>query len=755
MKTLRLRKMKLAVIPAFTLIAGSLSAENVLPNPGFREGATPSDFDAAPTATTGWTGGIRTAGGNKTFCIPALEAGTYGIALHKEYPSTAATFCAPFGGEYKLSYSIVSRQCRAGDVDQSLGMQVRAVIDGVLETPWETPVSNNEFSGREAALKLTAGEHTISFVGELRSGFVDASTTIINACLELQTKDDPNLVPNCSFEGGLAPWTGGRHWKADWTKATAAHGKSCLCLDQTDGNSIVKAVVPVDGRYLLSFKCARGDTSAATVRVSVDDVEKLIAQPASQTYWQSKQVVLDLEGGERTIKFSIDGSAPVLVDLVSLLPYQNLIANPSFEEGKSTDNFDAASDATTGWTGGIRTVGGSGKAFCGISMADGKYGVALHKDYATLTSSDFSVPQFGKYTLSFSYTARPGSTSVRVDGMEATAQIVKKGETDGVVVAAVIPTSASAWATSEGAVELEPGEYFIKFHGRLLEGVADASVIIDKVGLATVPFGVFERAEGLLAPLAEQVAASSKGCFVVGGETVNLTARRFFEDVNVYAATGYVVRVGADVTSGEGATCSVTPGMDPVFVTWQYAQVVSAKVKNIVKNGSFEDCVVPSSNGYGVNGTSVCSVADWTSGIITRTGTAMCGVEKMYDGTWGLALHNSAAPNVSTKVSVPVGGKYVLSLACTGRSDEKMEKWCRLRVSVYIDNSATAVGSFLPTSPTAWDEFTATINLSKGEHTLHFVGELIDGDTTKESTTTIDGVVLYAPPQKGLFIVVK
>ena len=747
MKTLRLIKMKLAVIAAFILVAGSLSAENILPNPGFREGTPPSDFDATPTATTGWTGGIRTAGGNKTFCIPVLEAGTYGIALHKDYPSTTATFSAPFGGEYKLSYSIVSRKNNVAGKDQLGGMQVRAVIDGMLETPWETPVSINEFSGCDATLKLTPGEHTIAFGGELLPGFEDASTTIINACLELQTKNDPNLVPNCSFEGVLTPWVGGQCWKAEGSKAGAAHGKYSLCLDGTTAEASVNVAVPVAGRYLLSFKCARGDASAATVRVSVDDVEKLIAQPASQTYWQSKQVVLDLEGGERTIKFSIDGSAPVLVDLVSLLPYQNLIANPSFEEGKFTDNYDAASDATTWWTGGIRTVGGNGKAFCNIPMADGTYGVALHKDYSTLTSSDFSVSQFGKYSLSFSYTARHGVT---VAGMEATAQIVKKGEADGVVVARVIPVSASAWATSENAVELEPGEYFIKFHGRLLEGVNDASVIIDKVGLAAVPFGVFESAEGLSDSLAEQVSASSKGCFVVGGETVNLTARRFFEDANVYAATGYVVRVGADVTSGEGATCSVVPGMDPVFVTWQYAQVVSAKVKNIVKNGSFEDSVVPGT-GFGVNG-DTGSVTDWTGGVILHTGNTMCGVEKMYDGTCGLALHSSAAREVTTKVSVPVGGKYVLSLACTGRSDDAAANRCRLRVSVYVDDSATAVGSFLPTSPCAWDEFSVTTYLPKGEHTLRFVGELIGSAT--ESTTTIDGVVLYAPPQKGLLIVV-
>lgn len=767
MKMSRKTTKKLAVGVAFVLVASSLLAHNVVPNPSFElETDVPDgNFVVNEGNTASWTGGILTAGDKKTFCEATILHGRYAMALHKDYPEISASFTVAVGGTYDLSFRHVSR--RGNDASQRCGMTVKVKFDNdqtVVATA--CPTSWVQWTECRTTVSLAAGTHTIRLVGELNAGITDSSTIVDMISLDLLGR---NIVPNHSFENGTIAKKEGSFNDPDapvthdWEGGYIGAGSDYFCaIDMVDGeyglvllrgNASSSCTIEADktGKYSLSFKCIKspnGGSKAVPVAAYFDDMAEacVVGTPSSKNAWAEVHSTVNLTQGSHTLRLvanTMADGAPTVIDFVSLVLMEsdeNFAPNPSFESGASCSDFaanDKAPYAVSEWKGGIVTAGGSGKTFCAATMADGTYGMALHKSYPE-TSASFHLDEGGRYTVRFQGICRKAYKDVCEGGMDVS---LKFDSADRAVLVAT-PSSSSEWEWYQANVELAAGDHTMRFAGSLKEGVLDASAVIDNIVLSRdYSFGVSEKGEGLPDEL-QQVACRARED-VDENDVITLKGRRFFaSDGTVFVATGAVASVDGVLRDFPGESIALMLGVT-TSVTWRYAE----GQKNLIPNCGFENGTSVGSNGFKVNGEHLAT-ENWVGGIVTRGHTAFCSVD-MYENAYGMALHREY-PSASIAFATTSWGKYDFSFAYIARDDA--ESPFKGAVEVYVDDAATPIVRICPKSVTEWAECSTTIKIPAGNHTLSFVR---DPSVTEDSSTVIDGIALRELPKKGLCIIVK
>lgn len=345
---------RLTVVLALVLASGAAFARNVIPNPSFEEDTEIPNGDFVTNVdpgfhTSGWKGGILTAGRNKTFCTLTMADGQYGMALHWQYPSTSTEFVLDEGGPFLLKFRYAPREFAT--TEQTYGMYVKVRFDDSTEDVVKVaPTDYQKWGECSCMVNLSAGTHTITFLGELKPGVADASTVVDG--ISLESYYDINLIPNASFE------------------------------DETDipaGNFVTN----VDPDYHTSF-----------------------------------------------------------------------------------------------WRGGILTIGGNMVTFCDAPMYDGRYGMALHREYPS-TELDFTVPIGGKFLFSFAGVSRKQEAQLSCKNT-VTAYI------DDEPVASLLPESYSSWTTTSGKIRLQAGTHHLRLTG-VTPGGIDSSTVIDGIMLKALP----------------------------------------------------------------------------------------------------------------------------------------------------------------------------------------------------------------------------------------------------------------------------
>jgi len=522
-----------------------------------------------------------------------------------------------------------------------------------------------------------------------------------------------------------------------------ADGMYGLSLDHTYHEASCSVTAPSDGFYQLAFRClcARDQTGAAiSVSVLFDDsaTPVLTATPNAEWRWLDSQASVYLTAGTHTLRLSVPASGAATdrsttIDFVTLVfQGSNIVPNPSFEDGPTCADLDV-NDTATPWKGGIVTQGGSGKSMCKIAMPDGKYGVALHKEYPS-TTADVQVPQDGDYLFSFKYTSRFQYCAM-------SARVVFDNAVTPVLL--VRPSSNASWDQTEILLHMTAGKHTLTIFGDLDTSIhGDDSVVIDDIRMILQPFGVLQQSD--LPASLQSAGVTLPSVFVDENDALSLKAPRKFDAGTVYAATGAVVRTSGVEYRTAGETCCVTQDASVVTIDWQYA-VIATPETNLIPNPGFETGTVLPAEGYAVNDPQSPVTADWQGGIITRGWTTFCKADP-YEGSYGLALHPSY-PSSQVEFTTSSYGKYELSFAVLAR--DEIERTGKMSVSVYLDDELLM--TVTPDSPAYWHEYVSTIRIKQaGNHTLRFTGT-----ASVDSSANIDGIVLRALPQKGLIVVIK
>lgn len=758
-----------------------LLARNVIPNGSFEErSATGSESyatnDREPYVTDAWRGGILTktyVSDQTVFCSAPSIAGVYAMALHKDYPSTEVSFSVAVAGTYDFSFRYATRALYC----TPCGQYVAAVIDEAAEPICRVmPSAVGVWDAFRTTISLSAGTHTLKFIGELAAGVADSATVI--DLVSLEYAQGANLVPNHSFERDTmighdifrandanAPvtraWTGGIVTKGKTAycaleMADEVHG---LALAGTHGQASCAVHVPNAGTYRLSFKYAPCRDSANNptlvagamgIAVRLDGNEVARCATESGADWQICDTFLSLAAGEHTLTLEgvlSDGvvNSAATVDFVSLLLVgENVLPNGGFEEGSSVGTqygyaVNDSGQATSGWIGGVLTAGR--KTMCSAAMAEGTYGMALHDGYPTLTRT-FEASEPGEYTMRFMCVGRSQGNSqlnlrvsVFVDDLDNPVYVF-------------LPRSVSAWDTHEFCLPLTAGSHTVIFRGTLVDPArTDSATVIDDISVRRVGHGVFATVIGGTG--AVQPAIRVPGVFVDENDALSFMASRAFDGDDIYGAYPEVKSASGLVRTRSG-WYDVQVGTSPVAVRWPYARIGTFSA-GLIPNGSFEEGSATGSESYAPNDSEPYVTDAWRGGILTKVyafdPTLFCSATKVA-GSYAMALHKDY-PSVETSFSVPFAGAYDFSFLYATRSLGGTP--CGQRVTLYIDD--TPVTSVIPSRVGSWYEWIGRVDLSAGRHTVRFTGMLENG--VSDSSTVIEAVFLAPAKQKGLVLVFK
>ena len=338
---------------ALALASGMALARNVIPNPSFEDGTDVPGGDFVTNVdpefhTSGWKGGILTAGGNKTFCPLPMADGQYGMALHYVYPSASNGFVLEEDGLYRLKFRYTPRHFE--QEYRTYGMYVKVRFDESTEDVVKVESTNSqEWAECVCFVELKAGSHTITFLGELKPGVSDASMVV--DAVSLESIYECNLVPNASFEEGTdisdrnfetnvepdfhtSGWKGGIltcGGEKTFCKPKMYDGQYGMALHWQYPSTEIDVSVPVDGRFVLSFagtSRAPGQQTACrnTVTAYIDDIPVASLLPDSWESWETRSGRIRLQRGTHRLKFV--GVVPSGIDSSTVIDGIELRALP-------------------------------------------------------------------------------------------------------------------------------------------------------------------------------------------------------------------------------------------------------------------------------------------------------------------------------------------------------------------------------------------------------------------------------------------
>ena len=577
----------------------------------------------------------------------------------------------PEDGQYLLTYFYAWRPGTA----RSQHLEVH-VDDG--------PVLGSSDSGalvavKEIILNLTAGPHTIKFVGTTHD---DYATTILDD-VSLRKILVPNLIQDGTFEGVTIPassnsgtwgyFNGGvtsPHWqttvpgsvgftKKDTTWTTWANGSQAAFIQGNSSMDVTlqqEVQVPEDGVYLLTYSYGwrsgyPSNIKSQHLEVHVDD-GPVLGSTDSGASVAVKEIILNLTAGPHTIKFvgtTHDAWATTILDDVSLRknPAPNFIQDGTFEEvtipvslNSGTWGYFNGGVTSPHWQATVSNrVGFTKKDTTWTTCVKGSQAAYIQGDPSVdvTLQQNVQVPEDGEYLLTYSYCWRSG-----YNPFNAKSQHLEVHVDNGPVLG--FTDSGASVAVKEIILNLTAGPHTIKFVGTTHDDYA--TTILDDVSLRKIP------------------------------------------------------------------------------------------VPNLIQDGTFEESTIGCNNGtWGYFSYTDVTCPGWQASVPARVGVATSGSPwtKWVFGTKAAFIQGDPSVDVTLQqeVQVPEDGKYLLTYSYAWRPETAKSQ----HLEVHVDDGP--VLGFTDSSAMVAEK-KIVLNLTMGPHTIKFVGTTHDD----YATTILDDVSL-------------
>ena len=477
------------------------SPANVL-DPGFEDpilGTGGSAYQYDPTGTV-WsfsgTAGVAANGSVFTAHSPNGPQGSQvGFLQATGTMSQAVNFAV--AGTYQISVSAAQR-ANFGTSDE----EVQVLVDGTVVDSF-TPSGTHYSTYTTASLNLTAGSHTITFVG------VDPTNADYTAFLDQVSINNvaPTGITDPGFENPIQGAGGsayqddptGSAWSFSGTAGVAGNGSgftagnpiapqgSQVAFLQATGTISQVVNFAAAGSYLIGVSAAqRGNhgTSDEEVQVLVDGTLVDTFTPASTSYANYTTASFNVTAGSHTITFV--GVDPTNADYTALLDQVSInnvaptgFTDPGFENpilgtGRSAYQDNPTSSA---WSfGSTAGVAGNGSGFtAGNPIAPQGSQVAFLQATGTISQVvDFAAA--GSYLIGVSAAQR---------GNHGTSDEEVQVLVDGTVVGTITPADTSYATYTTASFNVTAGNHTITFVG-VDPTNADDTALLDQVSINNV-----------------------------------------------------------------------------------------------------------------------------------------------------------------------------------------------------------------------------------------------------------------------------
>ncbi len=475
-------------------------------NPGFEDpiqGTGGSAYQYDPTGMA-WsfsgTAGVAGNGSGFTSGNPNAPQGSQ-VAFLQATGTISQVVDFAAAGSYQISVSAAQRG-NFGTSDE----EVQVVVDGTVVDTF-TPASTNYDAYTTASFNVTAGNHTITFVG------VDPTGADYTALLDQVSINNvsPAGFSDPDFEN-LSQGTGslayqydptGMAWSFSGTAGVAGNGSgftsgnpnapqgSQVAFLQATGTISQVVDFAAAGSYQISVSAAqRGNfgTSDEEVQVVVDGTVVDTFTPASTNYDAYTTASFNVTAGNHTITFV--GVDPTGADYTALLDQVSInnvspagFSDPDFENlSQGTGSLAYQYDPTgSAWSfSGTSGVAGNGSEFTsGNPNAPQGTQVAFLQQTGTI-SQVVNFPAAGSYQISLSAAQR---------GNYGTSDEEVQVLVDGTVVGTITPASTSYATYTTASFNVTAGSHTITFVGVDPTG-EDYTALLDQVGIDNVsPIG--------------------------------------------------------------------------------------------------------------------------------------------------------------------------------------------------------------------------------------------------------------------------
>ncbi len=483
----------------YTALLDQLSISNAPPtgfsDSGFEtptQGTGTSAYHYDPTGTAwSFTGGAGVAGNGSGFTAgnPNAPQGTQ-VAFLQETGTMTQTVDFAAAGSYQVNFSAAQR-ANYGTSNESL----QVLVDGNTVGTF-TPASTSYTMLTTVAFTVTAGNHTISFIG------VDPSGSDYTALLDQLSVSNapPAGISDSGFEtpvlgtgtsayqfdptGTAWSFTGGAGVAGNGSTFTSGNPNapqgSQVAFLQGAGSISQTVNFATPGSYLISLAAAQRanhGTSLEEVHVLVDGKLLDTFVPAGTSYGTYTTTAFNVTAGNHTI--TLIGVAPTGDDYTALLDQVSLYSvspagftdpsfeNPSLGSGKLAYQYDPTGTAWS-YSGTAGLAGNSSSFTAGNPNAPQGTQVAFLQQTGSISQS-VNFAATGSYQISFSAAQRAnyGTSNEQVQVL-----------VDGTVVSTITPASTNYSIYTTAAFNVTAGSHTITFAGIDPSG-SDYSAFID------------------------------------------------------------------------------------------------------------------------------------------------------------------------------------------------------------------------------------------------------------------------------------
>jgi Arylsulfotransferase (ASST)/Carbohydrate binding module (family 35)/Protein of unknown function (DUF642) len=404
--------------------------------------------------------------------------------------SQAVNFSA--AGTYQISFSAAQRG-NYGTSDE----EVNVLVDGTVVSTI-TPASTGYATYTTASFTVTAGSHTISFVGVDPTGadytaLLD-QISIFNAPPMGFT--DPGFENPSEGAGNFAYRPAGSAWSFSVGAGLAGNGSSFtsgnpnapqgsqVAFLQGNGATISQVVdFPVAGSYLISFSAAqRGNygTSDEEVDVLVNGTVVSTITPASTSYAMYTTASFTVTAGKHTISFV--GVDPTGADYTAFLDQASIVNTPA--TGFTDPGFETPSEGSCSFayqpTGSAWSFStGAGLAGNDSGFTRGNPNAPQGSQVAFLQGNGATISQVVNFSAAGSYLI---SVSAAQRGNFHTSNQEVEVLVDGTVVAVFTPTGTSYATYTTASFNVTAGNHTISFVSVDPTG-ADYTALLDQASI--------------------------------------------------------------------------------------------------------------------------------------------------------------------------------------------------------------------------------------------------------------------------------
>ncbi len=495
----------------YTALLDQVNIVNVAPtgfsDPGFEspsQGSGESAYEYDPAGSTwSFSGGAGLAGNGSAFTAGNPDAPQGSQVAFIQRTGTASqvvVFPSASAGSYQITLSAAQRGNHSGGSNEEIEVMVDGSVVGTF-----TPASTSYANYTTASFSVTAGSHTISFVGVDPSGadytaFLDQvsiNNTPATAFAQpgFETPSQGKGASAYTYDPTGSSWTfssmsglSGNGSAITSGNPNAPQGSQVAFIQNTGTISQVVNFATA-GSYIVSVSAAqRGNYQAGSneeIEVEVDGTLMGTFTPGSTSYATYTSVPFDVTAGAHTITFvGVDPSGADYTALLDQASINNVsppgFTDPSFENpsqgsGESAYQYDPTGSAWS-FSGGAGLAGNDSAFTSGNSVAPQGSQVAFIQNSGTISQA-VHFDATGSYQISVTAAQRGNHTGGSHEEVEV--------EVDGTVVGTFTPSSATYATYVLGPINLVAGGHTITFVGIDPSG-ADYAALLDQASILQI-----------------------------------------------------------------------------------------------------------------------------------------------------------------------------------------------------------------------------------------------------------------------------